>query len=65
MISFLYSDLVAILYSILELVVTPDILNECRSGKDIVKLNLDKDLLHKKMNFLNRLFYKSLTQRFE
>ena len=44
MIPFLYSGFVALFHSILELAVKPDILNECPSGKNIMKLNLDKDL---------------------
>ena len=49
MIPFLYSDLVALFHSILELVVKPDVLNECRTVKDILKLNLGKDLSSKKI----------------
>ena len=49
MIPFLYSNLVALFHSILELLVKPDVLNEYHSGKDIMKNNLDKDLTFKKI----------------
>ena len=58
MIPFLYSDLVALFHSILELVVKPDVLNECCSDKDIVKLNLDKDLSFKNILKILKIYTK-------
>ena len=59
MIPFLYSNLVALFHSILELLVKPDVLNEYHSGKNIMKNNLDKDLTFKKI----KIFISDILQR--
>ena len=58
MIQFLYSDLVALFHSTLELVVKPDVLNECCSDKDIMKLNLDQDLTFEKILKILKIYSK-------
>ena len=58
MIQFLYNDLVALFHSIVELLVKPDISNECCSDKDIMKLNLDKDLSFKNILKILKIYSK-------
>ena len=65
MIPFLYSDFVALFHSILELVVIPDVLNDCHFGRDIIKLNLDKDLSSKNEDFHIGYSIKALLNDFK